>query len=216
MNFAVPSFEKLYATFHVPLPLLTRILLNISRTLQKNTLSFLAIVIALVISLMLNKKYSIFKINFQAILLKIPYLKKLIHLNVMHYWCYSISEMTKSGLPLLNALSLAEKSNNYSIYRKNFHLASDLLQKGDLLYMALKKTNLFSADILGLIQIAEKSGNLTEMLAEVARQYYTKLNECAEKLNRLIEPLLTLVIALIIGTLVIALYWPMFNLGELF
>ena len=70
--------------------------------------------------------------------------------------------------------------------------------------------------MIGLVQIAEKTGYLNQAFNEIATRYHLKLNHDYEKLNKLIEPAIVLLIAMITGTLVIALYWPIFNLGELF
>jgi len=216
LNFVVPNFEKIYTSFHVQLPLLTRVMLHLSNNLHHHFFSLLFSIILLISSIAVSKRYLIFKVFLESILRKTPYLKTLIQIHTLHYWCYSLAETINAGLPLLHALSLAEKSIPYFFYRKKFQKVSASLRKGNLLHHALKKTKTFPKDMVGLIQIAEQTGNLNEILNEIARQYHIKLNDCYEQLNKLIEPVITLFVALITGTLVIALYWPIFNLGELF
>jgi len=214
--FVVPNFEKIYGSFQIKLPLLTRILINLSNNLHHHSLSLLFGIFILISSIVIGKKHPIFKLFLEKILQKTPYIKSLIEIHTLYYWCYSLAETINAGIPLLTALSLAERSVGYFSYRKKFQRISSTLKEGELLHQAIEQTNLFSKDIIGLIQIAEKTGKLNQALNEIAIRYYTKLNNHYEKLNKLIEPAITLFIALFTGTLVIALYWPIFNLGELF
>jgi type IV pilus assembly protein PilC len=216
LKFVVPSFEKLYETLHTPLPFLTHSLLFLSNQLQQHFLGIFLSGSFSVIFFITNKNHPILKAHARNILTKIPFLKSLIHIYTIHYWSYSLSETINAGLPLLSALSLAEKSIDYLFYQRKFQKISLSLQQGKRFYQALEEIGIFSKDVLGLIQVAEQTGNFNGVLHDIATQYHNQLNDKYEQLNKLIEPLMTLFVALITGTFVIALYLPIFNLGELF
>lgn len=214
--FVVPNFEKIYQSFNTELPLLTRIMIYMSNNLHHHIFVILFCMLILISSIVTSKNHPIFKGFLQRILQKTPYLKTLIEIHTLYYWFYSLAETINAGLPLLTALSLAEKSICYYFYQEKLKCVSTALKEGQLLNQALEKTKLFQKDIIGLIQIAEKTGKLNQVMNEIVMQYHLKLNNGYEKLNKLIEPVIILCMALITGTLVIALYWPIFNLGELF
>ena len=216
LSFVVPNFEKLYNSFHVPLPTLTHIIICISNGLHKfHWIIMISIVIAIIVVKVFRRNIRL-KEKFQVLFHKIPIIKDIIRKVTLHYLYHYMAEMISANMPILTILELIQQTSIFSIYHKRLKTASMDLLKGAPLYHTLETTKLIEKDDAEIIRIAEQTGQLVKILKALEEQYHEKCMCLHEYLSKVLEPMIMLFVSLLIGTVVIALYWPTFNLGLLF
>jgi type IV pilus assembly protein PilC len=214
--FVVPNFQKIYDSFHIQLPLLTRFLIHTSNILNHHLANLLCMSTGAVTILLLLKKQRIIKKSIEILLIKLPMVKKAVYHYTVHYWYYCLAEMLAAGIPLLTALRRAETTTDLIFYRKKFYLISKVLLEGETFYTALSQSNIMSDEAAAWIKVIEQTGKLHQALHALAKKHYQKLSYFYGHLSKIIEPLMTLFTAGLIAVIVTALYWPIFNLGQVF
>lgn len=217
----VPIFQELFESFNLELPFITHALLKLSRYLKQNCILLLLVLLCLVLSIkILHTKIPAFKHSVQHLLnllyLKLPVVSKLYKINMMARFASSLAITQASGLPLINAIETIAKISNNPIYKKNMQTLITMLNQGLRLQAAMQKTNFFFPIVIQMIGIGEESGSLETLLEKIADLYEEEFNAKLMQLTTLLEPLMMVVLGLGVGSLVIALYLPMFNMGALF
>lgn len=211
----IPQFEQLFAEVGAQLPFLTQAVIGLSKFLQFGSI-YLALFFFMmaVIFVFLKKKYLIFSIKQDKFLVKLPIVKKFLEEVIIARLSRTLAIALFSGLPLLDALETsAELTKNY-IYKKAILSSCDLIRNGNSFYQALLMQNILPADFLQFVKLGEISGSLGEMLSNVADLYEGKIDYFVSNLSKLLEPALIVILGVIIGSLIVAMYLPIFKLGS--
>lgn len=215
--YIVPSFEEMFRSFNLALPLITRILLSFSRILQTYGLAFCMICLFfsfLVFRLYLKNKK--FKTRLQVLSLKLPFIGILIQKNNI-VRCFRMLSITQAaGLPLTKALPTVSKALTYIPYAESLIQVKHEISQGLQIRTALEKTVLFPNRVLQMVGVGEESGTLEKMLDKIAFLYEEELDIAIARLTHLIEPLTLGFLGISIGGLIAALYLPIFKMGALF
>lgn len=208
----LPSFTGMFVGAGMELPLPTRILLGISDFIRE----FWYIVIAAIglIVFLANRYISseTGRYRFDSIKFRIPIVKSSIDKIVTARFTRTLGSLLKSGIPLISALELSGGvTGNVVIEEKVKHIATEV-EKGETLGAALKRTPTFGPMVVSMIQIGEESGSLDQMLDKSADFYEQELEDAIDRLLKLMEPLLIVAMAVVIGFIVIAMALPMFDM----
>ena len=204
--FIVPRFAKMYAQLSAPLPWVTKIMLNTSLFLTQQPLWLMLTIFFIAISTILLKRYS--KQFMANLLFKLPLFREswLAEFFALVHICL------QSGLSLRQSLQLCQSC--YSI--KPAQMALDLLiariEQGLNLKQACEQV-IFPAQVQQRLQLAEQCGQVTQAFLDLSVYYSNKIKQRSEQISLFIEPLIMLVLGLCIGSIVIAMYLPMFQLG---
>ena len=149
----------------------------------------------------------------------IPMLGKLFRLATLTYWCRTLGHLLDSGLALPDALRVtAQSSNHWLSHDFSAEVFKHLTRGwplGDALMRADPKHVLFDIETLQLLRIASESGSLPQMLGKRANTLGAQLSNRLNTLSQSLEPLLIMFVGIVIGSLVIILYLPIFNLGQI-
>lgn len=148
------------------------------------------------------------------LLLKFPIFGALITKAIIARLCQTLAISFAAGLPLFNALNAAEGVTANGVYVNAIHQIKNEVYSGQSLHLAMKNTFLFPHLVVQMIAIGEESGSLESMLSKVAHYYEEEINNAVDLLNTLLEPTIMAILGLIVGTLVIAMYLPIFKLGS--
>lgn len=216
----IPTFENVFLQLNAELPLPTKLVLYFARAVSAYYLWAIGLFIFLgfVCALLWHQS-----ITFQRIvdetMIKLPFLNKLLRLSYITKWCSVVTTLQLSGVPLLETVRLtANCCNQWSIY----HLCVNVyhhLAKGQTIHQSLVLTDskniLFDKTSLQMIHVGESAGKLNEMLKFLGEQKEKELDQTIGKLMELLEPALITVLGLLIGAMVIALYLPLFKIGEI-
>lgn len=220
MIWVVPVFKDVFAHFQAELPPPTKALIQISNLIN---LYFLEISICLIGSSFFflvawNKSSTLQKMCDRGSF-RIPLIGKLLRLATLTYWCRTLGHLLESGLPLPDALRVTAQSSNHWLSHDCSAEVFKQLTQGWPLGEALKrgdpKSRLFDHETLQLLHIASESGCLSQMLNKRAMTLGSQLSNRLNSLSQTLEPLLIIMVGFIIGSLVIILYLPIFNLGQI-
>ncbi|EPL9571498.1 type II secretion system F family protein [Providencia rettgeri] len=210
--YVIPQFKDIYDSFQQELPLLTQVMLYISDFVKKQSIYFLLIIFVIFIFTLRVKKNHRFPL--QRVLIQLPIFKNLISYHYLSLYFLTISSTYKIGLPLIDCLNCTIKTINNDQYKKDCENILSSVLKGETLSNAMKETILFPSLAIQLIAIAEESGKLHYFTSYLFEYYSEKYMLYIEKKMKNLEPVLLVFISLLIGIIMLAMYLPIFNLGN--
>ncbi|MDF7667848.1 protein transport protein HofC [Orbaceae bacterium ESL0727] len=209
----LPKFSDVYASFDTELPFFTQAVIHFSIFLQQNggVILLLAILIFYLYKRYLKQKY---QSKIDRALIKLPLLGKIIQTSCLTQIFQTLMITQKSGIPLLAGLSAAANTAYNSHYKYTIQQIIATIEQGQSLSYAVNQHAIFPSLCFQLIRAGEESGALDLMLDKLANYYQEQNEELTDNLSQKFEPLLMMVLALIIGGLIVAMYLPIFQLGD--
>ncbi len=215
MIFVIPAFKQVFANFGADLPAPTLIVLAISEYFVKYWYLIFGIAFGGVYGfLALWKKSLAVQIFMDRLALKMPVFGELIRKATIARWTRTCSTMFAAGVPLVEALeSVGGASGNYVYLTATKQIQSEV-STGTALYTAMVNTNVFPNMVLQMVSIGEETGALDAMLSKSADFYEAEVDDAVDALASLMEPMIMVVLGLLIGGMVIAMYLPIFKMGQ--
>ena len=212
--FVIPTFEDLFKGFGAELPALTQFVIDLSATFQEHWYFILGTpVVAIVGFLEARKRSRKFYQLVDRWVLQVPLIGDLVATSANARFARTLSTLFSGGVPLVDALqSVAGATGNY-VYEKAVMEMRESVSIGQQLNFAMRKSNLFPDMVFQMVAIGEEAGSLGDMLAKVADFYEAEVDQKVDTLTTMIEPLLMAFLAGVVGTLVVAMYLPIFKLG---
>ncbi len=208
----LPTFTGMFTSSGVELPLPTRTLLGISDFIKDYWYIVIGAMGLLIFVVNRYLNSSVGRYQFDALKFKLPVVKGSVDKIVTARFTRTLGSLLRSGIPLIDALELAGSvTGNVVIEEKVNYIASEV-EKGETLGVALKRTPTFGPMVVSMIQIGEESGSLDQMLDKSADFYEQELEDAIDRLLKLMEPLLIVVMAIVIGFIVISMALPMFDM----
>ncbi|MCB5302155.1 protein transport protein HofC [Yersinia bercovieri] len=211
----LPEFAQIYQSFDTPLPTLTASLLWMSTRLTDYGLGIAVILISLSTGYFYARQHKArWQIWEQKILLRIPLVSALVRGSCLSQIFQTLAITQHAGLPLTAGLDAALLSASNETYRQALQHIQRQINQGSPLYTALDQYHLFPPLCQQLVRVGEESGALDVLLDKLADWYQQQTQDLADNLTQMLEPLLMLIIGGIVGVLVIAMYLPIFQLGD--
>ena len=211
----VPTFKKLFDGFGAKLPDFTLMILSLSDFLRANGIY---IAIGLVGSSIFLLRFYYTNITFknavQRILLKLPVMGDIIHKAAIARFARTLATTFAAGVPLNEALVTVANASGNIVYHDAIVLIKDSISTGQKLQVAMQRTGIFPIMVIQMIAIGEESGSLEQMLEKVANIFEEEVNLKVDALTSLLEPLIMLILGVIVGSLVVAMYLPIFKMGS--
>lgn len=212
----IPVFEGFFANFGAELPLLTQTVIAVSRALRDwGWVIPIALLVLTIAFFAYKKRNRNFQRGVNRFAFKIPILGGILKLGSLTRYSRTLSVLFESGVPLVIGLRATAAATGSVIYEEAVHDIAKDVENGAQLNFAMQTTEQFDNFSIQMVGIGEESGNLGEMLNNVANFYEEELDYKIDNLTTLIEPLIISFLALVVGTLVIAMYLPIFKLGEI-
>jgi type IV pilus assembly protein PilC len=209
----VPMFQDVYGRFGADLPYPTQVLINISQAVRYNfvlSIFGLALFLALMIVINLTKNGQYI---FDRIKLLIPIIKSLVIDSTMSKLSRTFGMLLGAGVPVIDTMGLVQKVVGNVHYQKALKHATQYVRDGYSIAASLKKTDVFPNTLLSLAATGEETGEMEKMLSKAASFYDKQLEAVVSRLTSLIEPMLIVIIAVVIGSIVIVIYLPIFSFG---
>lgn len=211
----VPQFENFFKSFNGTLPISTYLLILLSHELHHYEV---LIIISLIAITVITKK--LFKspfhlINIQKFLLKLPWWGNLYYNSIIALISYTLSIQLAAGITLPTALAMTAQIISYKKFSEALLQIRHQIEYGSTFETALKNIQLFPDRALQMVVVGEKTGTLEKMLHKIAELYENTFEHAVEQLSNLVEPLMITILGLLIGGFIIALYLPIFNLGNI-
>ncbi|HKM15418.1 MAG TPA: type II secretion system F family protein [Marinospirillum sp.] len=212
----VPEFEKMFAGFGADLPAFTQLVVNMSRFMQAWGHLVLGGMMALIYSIsMLKRRYPSVNLRLNRWALRLPIMGQLLHKSSVARFARTLATSFMAGVTLVDALEAAGKSTGNVIYNRHVQQIRKDVSIGQPLNFAMRNGQLFPTMVNQMVAIGEESGALDTMLSKVADFYEEEVNNLVESMTSLLEPLVIVLLGIIVGGLVIAMYLPIFQMGSI-
>lgn len=210
----IPMFATIYERFRVPLPLPTRILLDVSHVVTTNLPLFLVAVGLLVLlvwswSQTENGRFTIDRVKFG-----LPLFGPLIRMYAVTKFARTLGILTASGTQILYALKVMKPVPGNKVLERGIDAIRSRVEQGVALSKAMSETTAFPEMLVQMTATGEETGQLDTMLSRTADFYEQRVSAAVEGLSSLVEPVAIVVLGGLVGVMLLALYLPIFNLGQ--
>ncbi len=215
MIFVIPAFKQVFTNFGADLPAPTLFVMSISDFFVEYWYLIFGIVIGGTWGFFaLWKRSEAVQIFMDRLLLKLPIFGDIVRKSVIARWTRTLSTMFAAGVPLVEALdSVGGASGNY-VYAIATKRIQQEVSTGTSLTVSMQNTNVFPSMVIQMTQIGEESGALDNMLGKVADFFEAEVDDAVEAMSSLMEPMIMVVLGSLIGGMVVAMYLPIFKLGQ--
>jgi len=215
--FVIPAFEGLFKQFGADLPTLTKLMVEASRWFQKNWWLFFLILIGGIIGIIyVYKRSARFQYLVDRVTLRLPIFGVLIKKATIARFARTLSTMFGAGVPLVDSLEAVAMASGNRIYHNAILEVRSEVSTGRTLEATMSQTGLFPAMVLQMVATGEESGELELMLLKIAEFYEREVDDAVAALSSLIEPLMIVFLGGVVGTMVIAMYLPIFKMAAVF
>jgi type IV pilus assembly protein PilC len=215
MIFVIPEFQKLFKGFGANLPAFTQFVINISYVVQHKGI-YLAVVLAGAVWVFLYFKKRSRKMRevLDRISLKVPIIGPILNKAAIARYSRTLSTMFAAGVPLVEALESVAGACGNIVYEDAVMKMKDEVATGQRLQRAMEARGIFPNMVIQMIAVGEEAGSLDSMAGKVATFYEAEVDNAVDSMSSLLEPLIMVILGVIVGGLVIAMYLPIFQLGN--
>ena len=213
--FVVPQFQSLFEGFGAELPAFTQMVVNLSDWMQSNWWKALLVIAGSGYGFMETKKRSPkFAHALDRLVLKLPIIGEILTKAVIARYARTLSTMFAAGVPLVEAMESVAGAAGNQVYTEGILQMRDNVATGQQLQLAMNQSGLFPNMVNQMVAIGEESGSLDAMLGKVADFYEQEVDDAVDGLSSLLEPLIMAILGVLVGSLVVAMYLPIFKMGS--
>ena len=211
----VPQFESLFQGFGAELPVFTQMVVNLSEWLQAWWFAVLLGIVSVIFLFRESKRRSRkFSDLVDKYTLKLPIVGEILDKSAVAKFGRVLSTTFAAGVPLVDALDSVAGATGNAVYRDAIMNIKNDVSSGTQLQASMRQQDIFPVMAVQLTAIGEESGNLDEMLAKVAEHYEAVVDDMVDNLTALMEPMIMAVLGVLVGGLIIAMYLPIFQMGQ--
>ncbi|WP_013321895.1 type II secretion system F family protein [Gloeothece verrucosa] len=209
--FLIPVFAKIFLDLKVELPALTKFMLFLSGVMRSWKI-FIPIGTVMGVVFLLKQYYKTpaGRLQIDGFMLKMPLFGDLNEKSAVARFCRVFGTLTRSGVPILSSLEIVCNTVGNQVIANAIAGAVSEIQQGGMMSIALQKANVFPALAIQMISIGEETGELDAMMMKVADFYEDEVEQAVKALTSVIEPLMMVFIAGMVGTILLSMYLPMF------
>jgi type IV pilus assembly protein PilC len=212
--YIVPKFEQIFADMlgGKPLPALTEFVIGTSRFFQNQWYLILGALIVFVVAYNLAGRTEKGLAIIDAIKLRIPLFGDLIKKGAISRFSRTLGTLVTSGVPILQALNITRDTAGNVVLSNAIQKVHDSVKEGESIVSPLEKSGIFPPMVVSMIDVGEETGQLPEMLLKVADVYDDEVDNTVAGLTSLLEPIMIVFLAVVVGTIVIALFLPLISI----
>ena len=211
----VPMFESLFKDFGADLPAFTKFVVSLSEMAQEWWhVTFLAVGVGAYLFKKAKTQSQNVADAVDRAMLKIPVIGKILHNAAIARFARTLATTFAAGVPLVNALESAAGAAGNVVYRNAILQIRNGVSTGQSLQNAINMTGVFPNMAVQMISIGEEAGSLDLMLSKVADYYEEAVDNAVDNLSSLLEPMIMVILGVLVGGLVIAMYLPIFQMGQ--
>ena len=211
--YIIPMFARVYKDFDAELPIPTQIAIAIADWIGANVFYFFLIILGIIMTVFLIYLSDRGRYVIDKMILHVPVIGGLLKNSILSKFARTFSILMTAGVPIMDTLELSQDVVQNAVVEKAVADARNMVKEGYTVAGAFKRTGVFPATLLQLISTGEETGDMDRLLAKAAEFYEKLVDSVIDRLSSLIEPLLIVLMATVVGTLVIVIYLPIFNLG---
>jgi type IV pilus assembly protein PilC len=213
--FVIPQFEELFKGFGADLPAFTQMVVNLSRTVQHQGWWMGMITVGSIYTFFyFLKRSKKMQLTLDRVMLKFPIIGPILQKAAIARFARTLSTMFAAGVPLVEAMGSVAGACGNIVYEEAVLRMKDEVATGQRLQRAMDNTGLFPNMVVQMIAVGEESGALDTMSAKVADFYEAEVDNAVDGMSSLLEPLIMAILGVLVGGMVIAMYLPIFKLGQ--
>lgn len=211
----VPTFQELFDGFGAELPAMTQFVIDLSDAMQRNGLYILGGLIAFIFGFRtLKQRSKTFSDQMDRVYLKLPIVGDIIFKATVARYSRTLATTFSAGVPLIDALDACAGATGNAVYRDAVLNIKDEVSTGQQLQFAMRSSGIFPSMALQMTAIGEESGALDAMLEKVAQHYEDEVDNAVDGLTSMMEPLIMSFLGIVVGGLIVAMYLPIFQMGN--
>lgn len=215
MMFVLPAFKEVYANMGAELPSLTQLVMSLSDLFVDYGWIMIILLIVSVFGLYkLHEKSPTFQKRIDALVLRLPVFGTIVRKATIARWARTTSTLFAAGVPLVEVLDSVAGASGNILYEEATQDIRAKVTQGLSLTSSMQSTDMFPNMVIQMAAIGEESGSLDDMLNKAAEFYEDEVDNSVSRLSHLMEPIIMVVLGSLIGILLIAMYLPLFNLGN--
>jgi type IV pilus assembly protein PilC len=215
LYFVVPQFQDLFQGFGADLPAFTMMVIGLSKFVQDKWWMILGVVGGAGYAFWEAKRRSAkFRRLLDRVLLKLPVVGDILYKSAVARYARTLSTMFAAGVPLVEAMEPVAKATGNIVFQDAVLMMRDQVATGQQLQLTMQQSGIFPNMATQMVAIGEESGSLDSMCAKVADFYEAEVDNLVDTLSSLLEPLIMSVLGVLVGGLVVAMYLPIFKLGQ--
>lgn len=212
LTFVVPTFAQMFTDVGGTLPMPTRVVMGISTFLQTFFPLIILSIAGSITALVYYYKTPDGKFRIDSIKLKLPVFGDLERKSSIGRFAQTLSTLLTSGVTILDALSITAKTAGNKVLEKGIQRTLERITGGLTIAEPLKDTGVFPPMVIHMIAVGEKTGDLAEMLKKISEFYAEEVDSAVDALTSIIEPIMIVIMGIVIGGILIAMYMPMFDM----
>ena len=214
MVFVVPQFEKIFKdVLHgAPLPLVTEIVVEISRFLINQWYIVVPLVVALVVGTKLFFSTAFGKALWDRSILHVPIFGNLVSKTCISQFSRTLGTLITSGVPILQSLNITRDTASNIVVSQAIAKIHDSVKEGESVVAPMESSPIFPPMLVSMVQVGEETGQLPDMLVKVASVYEEEVDNLVGALTSILEPIMIVLLAVIVGVIVFALFMPMLSI----
>jgi len=214
MVFVIPIFAKMFSDFGQALPAMTQMVIDLSNWMQRHILLILGMMVGFVFGVRAIYRTEKGRAKIDDNVLKIPVVGDLIRKIAVARFTRTLGTMVASGVPILEALNITARTAGNKTIEKAVLFTRDAISEGKTIGEPLGQTKVFPSMVTQMITVGETTGALDTMLSKIADFYELEVDQAVATLTSMLEPMMMVFLGAIIGTLVIAMYLPIFTMAS--
>lgn len=214
LTFIVPRFQQIFKEMlgDKPLPALTQWVINVSETLKHHILWVAGGITLLVIGYQIFSRTNAGRRVVDAIKLRMPLFGDLVRKSSISRFSRTLGTLVTSGVPILQALNITKETAGNVVIAEAIGKVHDSVKEGESIVQPLEVSGVFPPMVISMIDVGEETGQLPEMLLKIADVYDDEVDSAVAGLTSLLEPIMIVFLALVVGTIVIALFLPLIEI----
>jgi type IV pilus assembly protein PilC len=214
LAFIVPKFEQIFKDMlgGKPLPALTQFVINASNTVKTNWLYIIGVIILVVVVYRMIAASTKGRVLLDKITLMMPLFGDLQRKSSISRFSRTLGTLVTSGVPILQALNITRDTAGNAVVADAVTKVHDAVKEGESIVAPLEASGVFPPMVISMVDVGEETGQLPEMLLKIAEVYDDEVDNAVEGLTSLLEPIMIVLLALIVGTIVIALFMPLISI----
>jgi type IV pilus assembly protein PilC len=215
MIFVIPVFAELYGSMGQALPLPTQICINISNWFVAYWYVLVVGAVGVFMGVSFYYKTPIGHMNIDSLLLRMPIIGDLLRKVAVARFSQNLSLLLSSGVPILDGLSICAKTAGNKVVEKAIMESRISISQGKTVAEPLRDSKIFPPLVCQMVSVGESTGGLDTMLKKVAELYEEEVDDAVNNLTAMMEPMIMVVLGVVLGGLVVAMYLPIFQMGSL-
>jgi len=216
MVFVVPKFEEIFKDMlnGRPLPEFTQLVLDISKFIKENFLLTIGAVAAVVILFKLSLMTKLGRLLFDKLKLIVPIFGPIFSKVAISRFARTLGTLVSSGVPILQALTIVKETAGNVVVSNAVIAVHESVKEGETITAPLEASNVFPAMVISMVDVGEQTGALPEMLLKIADNYDEEVDNAVTAMTSLLEPIMIVFLAVVVGSIVIAMFLPLIDLMQ--